>query len=102
LCWIRELFHSSPDPYFTDKLIVVGHTITFTLPGLEPGALAQGPGWLDIDTGAYHPRSGWLTGLDITSRQVFQANVFQNCTRTLSLEEATMPVEFTRMSSPCF
>ncbi|BAZ83490.1 metallophosphoesterase family protein [Sphaerospermopsis kisseleviana CS-549] len=88
LCWIRDEFHSMELPYFSNKLIIVGHTITFTLPGVAPGQLAQGEGWLDIDTGAYHPRSGWLTGLDITNNLVYQANVFNNKVRTLPLEKA--------------
>lgn len=93
LCWVRDEFHSIPEPYFPDKLIVVGHTITFTLPGVTPGKLAQGQGWLDIDTGAYHPKSGWLTGLDITNNQVYQVNVYQHCTRTMPLEQAITLVE---------
>lgn len=92
-CWIRDEFHSSSKPYFPDKLIITGHTITFTLPKVAPGELAQGQGWLDIDTGAYHPKSGWLTGLDITNRKVYQVNVFQNCTRILPLDEAATQVE---------
>ncbi|MTJ07219.1 MULTISPECIES: metallophosphoesterase family protein [unclassified Anabaena] len=98
LCWIREEFHRIEQPYFPDKLIIVGHTITFTLPGVAPGNLAQGQGWIDIDTGAYHPRSGWLTGLDITNKLVYQANVFNRTVRTLTWKEAiTMiaPEEFT-------
>lgn len=91
-CWVREEFHSLQQPYFPDKLIIVGHTITFTLPGVAPGKLAQGQGWLDIDTGAYHPRSGWLTALDFTNRQVYQVNVFEHRVRTLPLEEATTRV----------
>jgi serine/threonine protein phosphatase 1 len=87
-CWVRDAFHSMKKPYFEDKLIIVGHTITFTLPGVAPGLLAQGPGWLDIDTGAYHHKSGWLTGLDITNNLVYQVNVNQLCVRTLPLEEA--------------
>ncbi|MBF2067933.1 MAG: metallophosphoesterase [Calothrix sp. C42_A2020_038] len=87
LCWVRDEFHSIPKPYFQDKLIIIGHTITFTMPGVIPGQLAQGQGWLDIDTGAYHPRSGWLTGLDITNGIVYQANVLKNLTRVLRLEE---------------
>lgn len=93
LCWVREEFHSIRQPYFPDKLIVIGHTITFTLPGVTPGKLAQGRGWLDIDTGAYHPKSGWLTGLDITNRQVYQVNVYQHRVRTMPLEEAVTAVE---------
>jgi serine/threonine protein phosphatase 1 len=50
--------------------------------------LAQGQGWIDIDTGAYHPRSGWLTGLDITNKLVYQANVFSRAVRILAWEEA--------------
>ena len=87
LCWIRDEFHRIKEPYFTDKLIIVGHTITFTLPGVVPGNLAQGQGWLVIDTGAYHPRSGWLTGLDITNKLVYQANVFSQKVRTLPWKE---------------
>ncbi|MEA5616302.1 metallophosphoesterase family protein [Cronbergia sp. UHCC 0137] len=89
LCWIREAFHSIEQPYFTDKMIIVGHTITFTMPDVAPGKLAQGRGWIDIDTGAYHPRSGWLTALDITNNLVYQANVFNYHVRTLPLEAAT-------------
>lgn len=92
-CWIRDEFHSAFQPYFPNKLIITGHTITFTLPKVIPGGLAQGHGWLDIDTGAYHPKSGWLTGLDITNRKVYQVNVFQRCLRILPLDEAVTQVE---------
>ncbi|MFN6462259.1 MAG: metallophosphoesterase family protein [Nostoc sp. DedVER02] len=92
LCWIREEFHSIEKPYFPDKLIIIGHTITFTLPDVSPGKLAQGQGWLDIDTGAYHPRSGWLTALDVTNNLVYQVNIFKNYIRTLPLEEAVITV----------
>ena len=93
LCWVRNEFHSIRQPYFSDKLIVTGHTITFTLPGVSAGKLAQGQGWLDIDTGAYHPKSGWLTGLDITNRRVYQVNVFQHQIRALPLAEAVVQVD---------
>lgn len=92
-CWIRDEFHSITKPYFPDKLIVTGHTITFTLPNVPPGKIAQGQGWLDIDTGAYHRKSGWLTGLDITNSLVYQVNVFENCLRTLPLEKAIKRIE---------
>lgn len=74
-CWIRKEFHSLEKPYFSDKLIITGHTITFTFDNVEPGELVLGEGWLDIDTSAYHSRSGWLTGLDITNNIVYQVNV---------------------------
>lgn len=93
LCWIRDEFHSMELPYFTNKLIIVGHTITFTLPGVTPGQLAQGRGWLDIDTGAYHPRSGWLTGLDINNNLVYQTNVFNSQVRVLPLEKAVVNID---------
>ncbi|MBD2162923.1 serine/threonine protein phosphatase [Calothrix membranacea FACHB-236] len=92
-CWIREEFHSMEKPYFPDKLIIIGHTITFTLPGVNPGQLAQGRGWLDIDTGAYHPRSGWLTALDVTNNLVYQANVFRKRVRSLPLAEAAVTID---------
>jgi serine/threonine protein phosphatase 1 len=93
LCWVRDEFHSIEKPYFPDKLIIIGHTITFTLPGVAPGQLAKGQGWIGIDTGAYHPRSGWLTGLDITNSLVYQVNVNVNSIRTLTLEEATIEID---------
>ena len=86
-CWIRQPFYSTSKPYFTDKLIIAGHTPTFKFGGIVPGKLVQGKGWLDIDTGAYDPRSGWLTGLDMTNRKVYQANVFSRKTRILALED---------------
>jgi serine/threonine protein phosphatase 1 len=76
LCWIRESFHSSTTPFFADKMIISGHTMTFTFPGVQPGQVVEGQGWLDIDTGVYHPRSGWLTAIDWDNRLVYQVNVF--------------------------
>jgi serine/threonine protein phosphatase 1 len=92
-CWVRDEFHSQQKPYFPNKLIITGHTITFTLPGVAPGKLAQGIGWMDIDTGAYHPRSGWLTALDVDNSLVYQANVLKNSLRTLPLNEAVVKVD---------
>ena len=90
-CWIRDAFHSEPEPYFQNKLILTGHTITFTFPDIQPGQLVEGPGWLNIDTGAYHPKSGWLTALDIDNELVHQFNVFEATYRTRSLEESCSP-----------
>ena len=87
-CWIRTAFHKSSKPFFEDKLIVTGHTITFTLPQVKPGQIAQGIGWISIDTGAYHPKSGWLTAYDSTQSKIFQVNVFKDKSRTLDLEDA--------------
>lgn len=92
-CWIREIFHSCERPYFQNKLIITGHTITFTLPGVMPGQIAQGPGWLDIDTGAYHPKSGWLTAVDIDNDMIYQANILHNTLRIRSLKEASAMIE---------
>lgn len=96
-CWIRDEFHGIAQPYFQNKLIITGHTITFTFPGVTPGAIARGQGWLGIDTGAYHPKSGWLTGLDVTNGKVYQANVYTNSVRTLLLDEAIAPVNIQRL-----
>lgn len=92
-CWIRGPFHRMTQPYFPNKLIIIGHTITFTLPEVEPGLLAKGQGWLGIETGAYHPKSGWLTGLDITNRQVYQVNVFSQQTRIVPLRQAVKTIQ---------
>ncbi len=92
-CWIRDEFHAMTEAYFKDKLIIIGHTITFTFPGVQPGQLAAGQGWLDIDTGAYHPYSGWLTGLDVTNETVYQVHVKHKKVRTLPLAKATAFLE---------
>lgn len=92
-CWIRDEFHSMESPYFPDKLIITGHTITFTLPRVTPGKLAMGHGWLGIDTGAYHPKSGWLTALDLASETVYQVNVHRPKVRKLALHEAVSWVD---------
>jgi serine/threonine protein phosphatase 1 len=92
-CWIRKEFHQMTEPFFADKLIVTGHTITFTFPDVEPGQIAQGAGWLDIDTGAYHPRSGWMTAFDTTQQQVYQVNVFDGSRRVRPLADAITPIQ---------
>lgn len=92
-CWIRDEFHAMSQPYFADKQIITGHTITFTFPGVEPGKLVKGQGWLDIDTGAYHPNSGWLTGLDVTNNLVYQVNRKDKTQRSLPLAEAVTPID---------
>lgn len=96
-CWIRDEFHSMTRPYFPDKLIITGHTITFTLPNVPSGAIACGQGWMDIDTGAYHPRSGWLTAVDHTHQLVYQVNVFNQSSRVLPLAEATTQIDPSRV-----
>ena len=103
-CWIRDTFHSSAQPYFEDKLILTGHTITFTFPGVSAGALVKGNGWLDLDTGAYHPKSGWLTALSVDTEEtltdpllaeqvVHQINVFSHEVRSLPLGELMVTVD---------
>lgn len=93
LCWIRDVFHSHPEAIFQGKRIITGHTITFTLPGIEPGQIAQGPGWLDIDTGAYHPKSGWLTAVDIDYGLVYQVNTITRAKRMTTLEKAAISID---------
>ncbi|MGK7874114.1 MAG: metallophosphoesterase family protein [Xenococcaceae cyanobacterium] len=101
-CWIRSEFHSMTEPYFADKLIITGHTITFTLPGVKSGKIASGPGWLNIETGAYHPNSGWLTALDITQDKVYQVNVLDGSLRTMPLKKAISKVKPSRVFSKLF
>jgi serine/threonine protein phosphatase 1 len=92
-CWIRDEFHSTSEPFFRNKLIITGHTITFTFPGVQPGRLVSGAGWLDIDTGAYHPDSNWLTGLDVTNHLVYQVNTQDNRLRKWELEDIITPLD---------
>jgi serine/threonine protein phosphatase 1 len=92
-CWIREEFHSATEPFFDDKIIITGHTITFVFPNVKPGNLVLGKGWLDIDTGGYHPRSGWLSALDLDSAMVYQCNTFTNELRVNQLSEITTVIE---------
>jgi serine/threonine protein phosphatase 1 len=92
-CWIREPFHRMTEPYFNDKVIITGHTITFVFPGVKPGQLAQGAGWLDIDTGAYHPKSGWLTALELNSSTVYQSNYYTQSVRSLPLEDISVLIK---------
>ncbi len=83
-CWIRKAFHECSVPYFPDKTIITGHTMTFIFPGVSPGELVEGAGWIDIDTGAYDPKSGWLTALDWDNQKVFQVNAFDHSERVHS------------------
>jgi serine/threonine protein phosphatase 1 len=93
LCWIRDEFHSVPKPYFPDKTIITGHTITFTFFGIDPGQVVRGAGWLGIDTGVYHPRSGWLTALDLSSGLLYQVNRKTKKTRVSVLDEVARPYQ---------
>jgi serine/threonine protein phosphatase 1 len=92
-CWVRDDFHAMTKPYFQDKLIITGHTITFTFPGVLPGKLVAGEGWLDIDTGAYHPQSGWLTALDLSTEMVYQVHRQHKTKRILPLLEAVVTID---------
>ncbi|MGC9502260.1 metallophosphoesterase family protein [Baaleninema sp.] len=92
-CWIRDLFHRQRQPYFQDKLIVTGHTISFTFPGVQPGQLAKGIGWLDIDTGVYTLESGWLTALDVTYHRIYQANVWQETVRSTDWDDLIVDID---------
>lgn len=92
-CWSRGIFHQMRSPYFTDKQIIVGHTMTFTFPQVSPGQLVEGPGWSNIDTGAYDPRSGWLTALDWDNQMVYQVNVFTSDRRVLPYVDLAVPVQ---------
>ncbi|MEB3213187.1 MAG: metallophosphoesterase family protein [Leptolyngbyaceae bacterium] len=98
-CWIREPFHSSTKPYFPNKLIVTGHTITFTLPNVTPGKIARGKGWIGIDTGVYHPKSGWLTAFDATNNVVHQVHVFSHVSRTSDLEDVVTDIDPSQIRS---
>lgn len=99
-CWIRRDFHTMSTPYFANKTIISGHTMTFTFAGVEPGQIVQGAGWLGIDTGAYHPNSGWLTALDMSSLMVYQTNIHNGTSRISPLSEVVVPLEYGKNSLP--
>ncbi len=86
-CWIREPFHNMTEPYFPEKLIVTGHTITFTFPRVRSGQIVGGMGWLGIETGVYHPRGGWLTAFDTEQNMVYQVHAPTKKTRICDLME---------------
>jgi len=98
-CWIREEFLSSPNPPFLgEKTLLVGHTITFLLDAADGGKvpvgnLAQGPNWYDLETGAYHSKSGWLTALNWDTEQVYQVNVHSQETRVRRLSDSATRVK---------
>ncbi|MBD2189534.1 metallophosphoesterase family protein [Pseudanabaena mucicola] len=92
-CWIREEFHSMTKPFFADKIIISGHTITFVFPNVIPGNLVLGRGWLGIETGAYHPKSGWLSALDLDTSTVYQCNTFTHELRVNDLPDIATVIE---------
>lgn len=96
LMWIRDDFLYYPQPYFKDKTVLCGHTLTFTLRGADGvipvGQLASGPGWLGLETGAFHSKSGWLTCLDWDGQQVYQVNVLTGDEWVRSLSESVTDV----------
>lgn len=100
-CWIRREFHATTKPYFPNKLIITGHTITFTFPGVKPGQIAKGAGWIGIETGAYHPKSGWLTALDLDNEIVHQINTLEDYDnyRCLPLNEAIANIDLSKIIS---
>jgi serine/threonine protein phosphatase 1 len=89
-CWIRELFHDSQQPYFPDKTIIIGHTITFTFKGVKSGQLVRGEGWIGIDTGVYHHQHGWLTALDLNESIVYQVDSFGKNFRKIPLKQTVV------------
>lgn len=96
LMWLRDEFLYHPQPYFKDKMVLCGHTLTFTLRGLEGtipvGNVAKGPGWLGLETGAFHSKSGWLTCLDWDNQQVYQVDVLTGAELVRTLADAVTDV----------
>jgi|SanBayMetagenome_1026888.scaffolds.fasta_scaffold30536_2 serine/threonine protein phosphatase 1 len=88
---IRQPFHSINTPYFDDKQVVIGHTITSTFSKVKPGNVASGRGWWDIDTSAY--ATGWLTGLDLDNQVVYQVNAKSNKWRIVDLVDVVTKIK---------
>jgi serine/threonine protein phosphatase 1 len=98
-CWIRTPFHHSNEPYFNDKTIIIGHTITFTFKGLKSGQLASGKGWIGIDTGVYHHEQGWLTALELNESMVYQVDSFGKNFRKIPLSQSVSPINTRKLFS---
>ena len=98
-CWIRKKFHSANVSYFPDKQIIIGHTMTFTFPRALPGKIVEGPGWSNIDTGAYDSRSGWLTALDWENQKVYQVNTVENLEGVTNYKDCVIKIESGRSNS---
>ncbi|WP_017293520.1 metallophosphoesterase family protein [Geminocystis herdmanii] len=98
-CWIRQLFHDTIEPYFKDKTIIIGHTITFTFQGVKSGQLAGGEGWIGIDTGVYHPEHGWLTALDLNESMVYQVNSHGKNFRKIPLDKSVTKINTRKLFS---
>lgn len=98
-CWIRRPFHDSIEPYFVDKTIIIGHTITFTFQGVKSGQLAKGEGWIGIDTGVYHPEQGWLTALDLNESMVYQVNSSGKNFRKIPLNKSVTKINTRKLFS---
>lgn len=65
--WLRwQRLRGDERPDWSGKRVICGHT---SLPNGIPGIL---DGWVNIDTWCYG--GGWLTGLDVTTDTVWQAN----------------------------
>ena len=92
-CWIRQEFHGIDRPYFKDKTIIIGHTITFTFDGVKSGQLARGNGWIGIDTGVYHHQWGWLTALELNESIVYQVDSFGKKFRKMPLEQVARNID---------
>ncbi|BAQ64449.1 metallophosphoesterase family protein [Geminocystis sp. NIES-3709] len=95
-CWIRRSFHRSTQPYFEDKTIIIGHTITFTFNGVKSGQLVGGQGWIDIDTGVYHHGQGWLTALELNESMVYQVDSFGHNFRKMPLNKSLSNINNSR------
>lgn len=86
MLWIREEFHEHTERFFADKIVICGHRLTFTHPDGIVGEIVQGSGWINIETGVYHSRSGWLTAFDWNNQQIFQVNANTGEKRTFPYE----------------
>jgi serine/threonine protein phosphatase 1 len=67
--------------------------MTFTFPNVLPGQIIEGMGWINIDTGAYDSRGGWLTALDWDNQMVYQVNTFKSKERVRTYVDLAVKLE---------
>ncbi len=71
----QDFLEARPSPdatFFTDKMLLFGHTPTFLMDSDAPGKIYYGNGWINLDCGAVFPaKGGTLACLRLDDGAVF-------------------------------
>ena len=82
MLWVRRLFHNHESPWDQQRCILVGHTVTCTLPGASHGDIAVSaatlddgrPAWLGLDTSMFNGRLNRLSALNLQDSRLLHAS----------------------------